>query len=149
MSTIKFFRSQLSESDFDRKLIFTTGDHEIGSGFHVTELKLADTRSIDCGANQSSWTESTIQLLDGHGGTHMTVRKFAGIVDQSVRAMPGLADAKLRIEYAPGNVGKHIHHIGAVERADDAVHVTLQNDQALCKPATSSAAVCSVQKACC
>lgn len=152
MSTLDFFQAQLTESDFDRKLMFTTGDHDVGAGYHVTELKFADVKGIDCGANQTAWAESTIQLLDGHGGQHMRVGKFAKIVDQSVRAIPGLGAAPLRVEYGPGNRGLQLYRIGAVQRTDDALLVTLLSDQAQCKPvavADAEEGCCATRSACC
>ncbi|MEO1026628.1 MAG: DUF6428 family protein [Pseudomonadota bacterium] len=149
MSTIDFFRAQLRDADFERRLVFTTGEREIGAGYHVTELKLANVTGIDCGANQSSWIESTIQLLDGHGGTHMKVGKFAAIVDQSVRAIPGLGEAELHVEYAPENAGKHLYHVGGVERSENVIRVMLQNDQARCKPASFAGCCSEPQNVCC
>ncbi len=146
MSTLGFFRDQMTEKDADRRLIFATIDGPIGAGYHVTELKLADVHSIDCGGNQSSWTEATMQLLDGYGDDHMTAGTFAGIADTSVAALPGLRDAPLSVEFAPRNEGLRIYQIGAIQRTEDSLIVGLQDRQALCKP---SAAQVSGGAACC
>ena len=103
MSSLNTLRAALTEDDLDRKLIFATVDGEIGAGYHVTELKLAEVQGIDCGANQRGWRETVVQLLDGHGREHMSVGKFTAILDQSIKALPGLGDASVRIEFAPRN----------------------------------------------
>ena len=154
MSTLGFFREQLTEADASRRLIFATIEGPIGAGYHVTELKLADVSSIDCGANQTAWTEATLQLLDGYGEDHMTAGTFAGIADKSMTALPGLRDAPLSVEFAPKNEGLRIYQIGAIQRTDDTLIVGLQNRQALCKPSAaqvSGGADCCSPKAsaCC
>ncbi len=148
MSSLNALRTELSEEDLDRKLIFATVDGEIGAGYHITELKLADVQGIDCGANQRGWRETVVQLLDGHGRAHMSVGKFAAIVDQSVKAVPGLGDAPVRIEFAPRNQGLHLYEIGGAERTEDALIVGLVDDRATCKPAGLNAGSAG-EAACC
>ena len=153
MLTLGSLRTALETSDNGSSLIFATNDGPIGAGYHVTELKLADIRSIDCGARQSAWTEATLQLLDGHGGGHMTVGTFRGIADKSLGALPGLSHAPLSVEFAPGNNGLRLYQIEAVDNEDSATVVRLKDLTALCKPAhavkSDGSSCCGPESAAC
>ena len=154
MSTLGSFRAELDASDKDSRLIFATAEGAIGAGYHVTELKLAKVKSIDCGANRSGWREATLQLLDGQSGDHMTVGKFAGIADKSMAALPGLSDAPLSVEFAPKNEGLKLYQIGTLQRTKGTLVAQLQDRHALCKPSItqkSGGSTCCTPKAtaCC
>lgn len=116
-------------------LVFSTADGPIGEGYHVTELKLANINSIDCGAQTDTWTETTLQLLDGQGRTHMPVGKFTSILEQSARKIVGLGDSPLRVEFSHGNAGLQIFEPVAPEFVDGGVLLKLQTIHAQCKPA--------------
>ena len=146
MSTLNTLRAELTDADLDRRLVFATIDGPIGAGYHVTEFKLAQVQSIDCGARTANWQEAQMQILDGYGESHMTVAKFTAIADQTVNAIPALGDVPITIEFAPRNQGLHLYQIGAVQRTDTDLIVGLQDRQAACKPAASSS---SGGSACC
>jgi hypothetical protein len=116
-------------------MVFSTPDGPTGEGYHVTELKLAHINSIDCAAKLDAWTEATLQLLDGHGKTHMSVGKFANILDQSVRRVEGLGNSPLRVEFAHGNAGIQVFEPAVPVFADGVAQLKLQPIKALCKPA--------------
>jgi len=116
-------------------LVFETADGEIGDGYHVTEYKLAHVTGIDCGARTSSWSEATLQLLDGTGGGHMKTGKFAGILRQSIVSVTGLGDAPLQVEFAHRNDGKRIFDLQTPELEGGRVTVRLGDTRAHCKPA--------------
>lgn len=116
-------------------LVFATDDGPIGSGYHVTELKLAQIVSIDCGARTSSWSETVLQLLDGQGRSHMPVGKFAGILAQSVRKVDGLGASPAFVEFGHLNAGMQIFQPKAPEMTEGAVTLRLEPVRAHCKPA--------------
>lgn len=143
--TLSAIATQLKPLDPDAPLIWRTDAGPIAGGYHVTELKLARIRSIDCGARQSAWTEARLQLLDGGGGDsdHMVAGRFLQILGQSLKQLPDLADAPLIVEYAPENSGLHNYAAGNIAVRDGQITIDLVDDSAMCKPAQD------VGKACC
>lgn len=123
----------------DLPLVFQTEEGEIGKGYHVTELKLAQISSIDCGGRLASWTEAALQLLDGRGGGHMNVGKFAAILGQSVSRVKGLATSPLHVEFAHGNRGMRIYSLSTPLVREGFVSVGLGETRAICKPAQDHA----------
>lgn len=118
----------------DHKLTFRSSEGDIGSGYHVTELKQASIKSIDCGGRTSQWQETVLQLLDGSGGTHMTVGKFIAIARKSEDALPGLSEMPLFFEYAPHNEGLRRMKVVGLDVQDQRAVILLGDDKAVCKP---------------
>jgi Family of unknown function (DUF6428) len=119
----------------DLPLVFMTEDGPVGAGYHVTELKLANLVSIDCGARTSAWSESVLQLLDGQGRGHMPVGKFLGILKQSLRKVDGLGAAPAFVEFGHRNAGMQIFRLSKPELDGNAVTLRLEPVRAHCKPA--------------
>ncbi|MEM8702045.1 MAG: DUF6428 family protein [Pseudomonadota bacterium] len=119
----------------DAPLIFETEAGPVAGGYHVTELKHATIKSIDCGARLSEWTEASLQVLDGQGGSAMTVGKFTGILAQSIRQVTGLGESPLHVEFAPKNVGMRIYQVASPEMQDGQIVIRLTENRAQCKPA--------------
>ncbi|CTQ56045.1 hypothetical protein LP7551_04602 [Roseibium album] len=124
----------------DAPLVFQSEQGEIGSGYHVTELKLSRITSIDCGARVDEWVEAALQLLDGKGREHMPVGKFAGIVAQSIGKVPGLRNSPMHVEFSHNNKGMRIYEVGEPDFNDGRVTVSLSEERAHCKPALEYAA---------
>ena len=123
--TLTDLRAALGGMNPDAELVFETEDGTIGGGYHVTEFKRSDVTSVDCGGRKDAWSEATLQLLDGAGGDRMRVGKFARILDQSLRALPGLGAAPLSVEFAPSNAGLRLFHPAAPEASGDRALVRL------------------------
>lgn len=119
----------------DLPLVFRTGAGAIGEGYHVTELKLADVNSIDCGGRLASWTEAALQLLDGRGGNHMKLGKFNAILEQSIARVNGLGESPLQVEFAHENRGMRIYELAVPVLDDGVVSIRLSEVRANCKPA--------------
>ncbi|MEQ8664596.1 MAG: DUF6428 family protein [Rhodospirillales bacterium] len=132
-------RNHLRNVRPEAALVFETHEGPIGGGYHVTEVRRADVTGIDCGANVASWTEATIQLLDGADDDHMKVGRFQGILAKSLEVLDGVAEAPLRVEFANRNHGLGIHRIVAIENRGEQVIATLGSDRAVCKPAQAAA----------
>lgn len=134
-------------------LIFSTPDGPISEGYHVTELKLAHINSIDCAAQLDAWTEATLQILDGHGRTHLPVGKFIRILDQSVHSIKGLGSSPLRIEFAHDNNGMQIFEPTVPLYADGVVQLEMKPIHAQCKPAmitrSGQRKISTVEEGCC
>lgn len=133
----------------DAPLVFSTPEGEIGDGYHVTELKLAHVTGIDCGARMSTWSEATLQLLDGTGGGHMPVGKFAGILKQSIGKVSGLGGAPLQVEFAHGNKAKRLYLPETPELLNGRILIGLRDTRANCKPALDMRAALGSSTGCC
>lgn len=144
------FLITLSDAPDESALVFATAQGDIGAGYHVTELRLAEVTGIDCGGVVSHWGEATLQLLDGGGRAHMQVGKFRSIAQRSIAKVAGLGSAPLRVEFAHGNAGLGLYGIGEVVMAAARSTVTLAPDRALCKPAVRAlgpaGALCCVEE---
>jgi len=117
-TTLAEVSAALAKVPADLPAVFTTDAGDIGGGYHVTELKLADVQSIDCMARQSSFREAQVQILDGHGGKHMAAGQLHKIISQSLKAIPDLAKVPFSVEFAPGNQGLSRYALGAPFTAD-------------------------------
>lgn len=142
---LKRFAERLTQLDPDAPLVFTVQEQEISAGYHVTEFKSAQITSIDCGANLRRWQGASLQLLDGAGDAHMSVSRFLTIAAQSIKALPELEDARLRIEFALQNKGLEIFELGEVAERDGAVYAELVPSRAQCKPLIESLSAVSTQ----
>lgn len=127
--------ASLGDAPDTMPLVFETADGEVGAGYHVTELKLAQITGIDCGASVNKWTEASLQLLDGDGQAHMPLGKFLGILRRSEWKVPGLGDAPLKVEFAHGNAGLRTYELGKPEIVNDRAVIRLEDSSAVCKPA--------------
>ena len=123
----------------DVELVFETDEGRIGGGYHVSELKLAKVKSVDCGGRTADWMEASLQLLDGHGGAYMTVGKFRDILRKSVDVVDGLGESPMHVEFAHGNIGLRIYQIGETELEGGIATVQLSDGRAACKPAVDLA----------
>ena len=133
--TLNDFLDALHDQPAEAPLVFTTSEGPIGAGYHITELKSLDIKSIDCGGRTSDWTEVQIQLLDGAGRSHLSAGKSAKILEHSLKAIPDLAEGELSFEYAPGNNGLRRYIPTQPIWAEGHVEMRLTEDGATCKPA--------------
>ncbi|MCK7612678.1 DUF6428 family protein [Roseibium sediminicola] len=133
----------------DVPLVFATPEGEIGDGYHVTELKLAHVTGIDCGARMNTWSEATLQLLDGTGEGHMPAGKFAGILRQSIGKVSGLGDVPLQVEFAHDNRGKRLYRLETPEMTDGRIVIGLRDTRAHCKPALDMKTALGSSAGCC
>lgn len=133
--TPQSFLNALRKMPTDLPVVFRTAEGAIGEGYHVTELKVADVNSIDCGGGLASWTEASLQLLDGRGGSHMKLGKFNGILEQSIARLNGLSESPLQVEFAHENRGMRLYEPAVPVLEDGVVSILLSEVRANCKPA--------------
>ncbi|WP_425092776.1 DUF6428 family protein [Tropicimonas sp. S265A] len=139
-ATLTDLIADLSAQDPEAAAVFQLDGRDIQAGYHVTELKLARIDGIDCGGRRSHWQEAQMQVLDGYGGKWMRAGKLAGILRQSAEALPGLADAPLSVEFAPGNAHLARYHLGPLGTdAEGRLTLPLVATRAVCKPAEDHA----------
>jgi hypothetical protein len=150
--TLQDFLDALQDHPAEAPLVFTTTEGPIGAGYHITEIKALDIKSIDCGGNKSNWSEVQIQLLDGASGTHLSAAKSAKILDHSLKAIPELANGELSFEFAPGNNGLRRYIPSPPIWSEGRVEMRLSEDGAQCKPASYAAqttSCCGANARCC
>ncbi len=149
MTTFADLLADLQTLDPMHPLVFVTDEGEIGAGYHVTELRHSTSKGIDCGGKIETWQETRLQLLDGQGSTHMSVGKFSDIVQQSLSALPELAQAPLLAEFGHNNSGLMLMSVGAPELQDETVVLRLGKACAICKPAQRNKGIGDEASSCC
>ena len=132
--TLNELTDALSKMNPAAPLVFEAASGRTGKGYHVTEFKLADIQSIDCGGRQDTWQEVTLQLQDGKGWAHMPVGKFLQIAQRSASAIDELGENTLRVEFSANNERLEILDVHPPEMSVDAVIVPLGTTRAACKP---------------
>lgn len=137
VATLAAFIDLLDAADPETPVVFATQNGALGPGYHVTELKLAQINSIDCGGNHAGWTETQLQLLDGSMGKHLTAGKVASILRRSAHSVDGLSSAALWIEMAPRNQGLSRYRVNGLQADGKSVRVDLIEGRAQCKPAVA------------
>ncbi|GJL99867.1 MAG: hypothetical protein DHS20C07_15470 [Methyloligella sp.] len=133
--TLNNLLNYLKTLDVTLPLIFTFEGGEIGSGYHVTEIKTSNITSIDCGGQISEWSEVAIQLLDGQGVQHMKASKLVSILEHSLGRLTRLGDKPLYFEFAPQNIGLQLFSLEKIDVSNDRISVQLIEKRAICKPA--------------
>lgn len=118
-------------------LVFAFGGERINPGYHVTEVKHAAVRSLDCGRGSDQWDELVVQLLDGSPASdeeHMSGGKFLGIVNAALSSLTIQQPTELFFEFSPGNTAIRKLRIESAQSDDQQAVVTLGPEQAVCKP---------------
>ena len=134
-ATLASLLSQLDLAQPEDILSFKTPNGPLRTGFHLTELKQANFKSIDCCGRLSDWKETHLQILDGEGGPEMTVGKAIRIIHASVNAIEGLENAPLVIEFGHDNLGMMRYEPKNISRSAGTVSIDLAPVTAVCKPA--------------
>lgn len=134
--TLEKLLNELKHLDLTLPLIFSYEGGEIGAGYHVTEIKSAHIKSIDCGRRISEWDEMLIQLLDGQKGQHMIASKFVSIVEHSSKVLGSLETKPVYFEFALKNLGLELFSLERIEVIEDRILARLTPNRAMCKPAS-------------
>ena len=153
-STLNTFIERLSGFS-DKELIFLAEGEGIRADYHVTEVKLAHIRGLDCGKQTAEWNETLIQLLDGpktpsENASFMNAGKFMKIALAGKSKLPSEDDGELYFEFAPDNKAMRKLSVQLVEEREGQLFVELGPVAALCKPALRSKTPASdAQPGCC
>ena len=126
------------------------GDRAMMAGFHITEVKHAHIRSMDCAAAVDSWDEVIIQLLDidGPEDGRMSARKFAAIMAKAGVDIAAPGRTPIVFEIARPGEAMQLHEFAGLQEEQGIVRIATQQRQAVCKPElktakNESAACCS------
>lgn len=137
-TNIDDLRLRLGEKlDLPLKFYFEGG--AINPGYHVTEIKFATIKSLDCGraSDLEHWDEITVQLLDGHADSkqdHMPGSKFMGIVGKALETLSEDTAPYLFFEFAPNNGPIRKLSIESIEIGNSELSISLGSEKAMCKP---------------
>lgn len=130
------FIAQL-QPHLDKQLVFEYASKRIQPGYHVTEIKAASFRSLDCGANPQEWHETIVQLWDVADQPeqgHMSVRKFMAIYNKVHRDVQLDESADIKFECGD-DVAPAVHYqIDHLQVEGQTVWVALEPVRATCKP---------------
>jgi len=140
--------NQLSTEDFletlhphaDKPLVFIYGGKRIQPGYHVTEVKAARVRSLDCGDRPESWEETVVQLWDPPGEPgegfmpFMPVSKFLSIYGRVAAKVPLEGGSRLLFEWGNADTPAVRYTVADLTAEDGAVVVHLSPVYAACKP---------------
>lgn len=121
----------------DKRLVFECAGRRIQAGYHVTEIKAASYRSLDCGARPHQWEEVIVQLWDVADRLeegYMPVPKFLSIwrtVDDTV----GLnGDAEIKFECGDAVTPAVFYMLNSLREEGDLLIASLEPVRATCKP---------------
>jgi hypothetical protein len=120
----------------DNQLIFVDLDgHAARSGYHLTELKAALFKTVDCGGQVNRWPETIVQLWvpPDPDADYMTVGKFLKIFDKVRGMIPVDFDAEIRVEYGDENFFPSTYRVGSVTNNRQTTRVLLEPPGTTCK----------------
>lgn len=119
-----------------KALIFHYEGNDIRPSYHVTEVKTAAFKALDCGANPESWSETFIQLWDieEDNRAHMQAGKFLAIIRKVGEAVGFDLNAKLTFEVSDGVRPMQIYRAERLDVSGEAVRVYLSARPSSCKP---------------
>jgi hypothetical protein len=136
----------------DKRLVFDYDGKRIQPGYHVTEIKNASYRSLDCGARPQQWSETVVQLWDVADKPeqgHMTVKKFLGIYKKVHQDVGLNGDAEIKFEWGDANTPAIFFTFGSHRVEGDEVIVSVEPVRASCKPRDDWWMLQSNDSACC
>lgn len=140
IATVKELCAALDRGQGAASLRVTADGRDLASGFHVTEIQMADVNSLDCGGRHLAWSEAAVQILDSGTGRPMEVGTLRAILGKAQDVLPGIGALPLRVDADPGGTGLRRYQIADVKIGGGAVTLSLQPDHAACKPAVESKA---------
>lgn len=122
---------------FDKYLRFRDHyDDVVHPSYHVSEVKTATYKTVDCGNMDHSWNETILQLWisnDPDSERAMLVSKVVQIMEL-VRPRVGLdPEAELMIEHGSDKFPPIIFHVGRIKVERNEVIVYLQVPTTQCK----------------
>ncbi|MFK8081812.1 MAG: DUF6428 family protein [Granulosicoccus sp.] len=121
----------------DIPLKFYLEGSSINQGYHVTEVKHASIKSMDCGKHEHSWDEVLIQLLDGKAHSYqgyMRTSRFLNIIRTAFKSLPENSDPRLFFEFSPNDGPLLKLKIMSMDCNDEALSLHLSYEKAICKP---------------
>jgi len=129
------FISKLRAAPENRLIFVDLEGHAVHSGYHLTELKAASLKTVDCGGQTNQWEETTAQLWvpSNPDSDYTTAGKFLKIFDKVSGIIPLNLDTEIRVEYGDENFFPSAYHVRSVTHVDAVTRVLLEPPRATCK----------------
>ena len=150
MKTTEFI-SALRAAPRNRLIFADLDGHAVHSGYHLTELKAASFKTVDCGGQTNRWQETIVQLWvpSQAGNEYMTAAKFLKIFDKVRGLIPVDLDAEIRVEYGDDNLFPSTYHVRSVTHDQTATRVLLEPPHTTCKARDRRVETLSTTGSCC
>ncbi len=122
-------------------LEFIYGENKtIFPNYHITEFKLANIQSVDCGGKSDSWTEIILQVLEpkeGKDTESMTLGKVNSILEKVNGSMQIPNEAILRIEFGNAESAMRQYFVSEMHTNGKSFSIHLKDGKTECKANTS------------
>ncbi|TGK81331.1 hypothetical protein EHQ24_08380 [Leptospira noumeaensis] len=108
--------------------------------YHITEFKLANIQSVDCGGKLDSWTEIILQVLEpieGKDTESMTLGKVNSILEKVNGSMKIPNDAILRIEFGNTETAMRQYFVSEMRTTEKSFSIHLKDGKTECKASVS------------
>ena len=135
------FLTTISENS-SKSLIFDFAGQKINKGYHVTEFKAVDIKSVDCGGKSNDWSELVLHLTappNNSDASYMSGQKFLEIYQRVATTAMNNANTKpiddslMRVEFA-ANDGIAISYIvDSIDINEDSILVKTLAPGTTCK----------------
>ena len=141
------------EQATSKELIFKINEMTVPLDYHITEIKDATFKTVDCGGKKDQWRETIIQLWNSENTTTkraMTADKALSIINK-VNAITPLSDEDaINFEYRQKMNGTTaIYAIAEVQILENSLIVQLGNIPTQCKAVERSQKDCCGSSSCC
>ncbi len=129
------------------------GEQLIPDHYHITEVKVINAHSVDCGGNEHHEKHYEIQLWTGSGkddGHRLTADKTLKIFDTVGKKQGTEPRIDVFIEYGNKKNPTRKYMIKSLDKSDYSLIANLEIPQTACKPALALAdGCCTSESACC
>ncbi|PJZ43980.1 DUF6428 family protein [Leptospira brenneri] len=119
------------------QLEFEYGKNQtIFPNYHITEFKLANIQSVDCGGKSDSWFDIILQVLEPktkENTKFMTLGKVNSILKKVSTSMLIPDDARLRIEFGNDNIAMRQYFVSEMQPKNHAFRIQLADGKTECK----------------
>jgi hypothetical protein len=124
----------------------------VNASYHITEIKQATIKSVDCGGQMSNWTEVIIQLLEPEKREQlraMKVSKALSIIDVVERSLPLDPLAVVKIEFGNSQFDTRQMLPSAVVNDGENLIIDLRPDTVQCKAIDRGGSCGPTNEECC
>lgn len=108
--------------------------------YHITEFKLANIQSVDCGGKSDSWSEIILQVLEPKvekDTESMTLGKVNSILKKVTTSMDIPEEATLRIEFGNETSAMRQYFVSEMRPKDSSFLIQLKDGKTECKASVS------------
>ncbi|XDD53695.1 DUF6428 family protein [Leptospira sp. WS4.C2] len=108
--------------------------------YHITEFKLANIQSVDCGGKSDSWSEIILQVLEPKvekDTESMTLAKVNSILKKVTTSMNIPEEATLRIEFGNEDTAMRQYFVSEMKPIENSLLIQLKDGKTECKASAS------------